>query len=165
MGSPLLSVMMLLGGLALAARSIQVSAAGPSGAFYLSLVVCGVAVFMLVRALRVRRTVRTLRSSSLTMREAMERWRTKDTDGIFDPPARRWGSTRGGETALSAAGSEFRDAARALLIACAEDEDPQKAARSRRAVRSACRRRHFRGVVPAPQPKRRRVRPRPRLFA
>jgi hypothetical protein len=81
---------------------------------------------------------------------------------LFDPPARRWGSTSVGELGLSARGSEFRDAARAMLMAC--EEDPQQVARSRRAVRSACRRTHFRGVVPAAQPTRHRVRVRPRMF-
>lgn len=152
---------MLLGGLALAARSIQVSPAAPSGAFYLSLIVCGASVFMLVRALRARRMALSVRSSTLTMREAIERWRLKDGE-FFDPPARRWGAAYGGEVSLSAGGSEFRDAARALLVSC--EEDPQKAARSRHAVRSACRRLHLRGAVSAPQPKRRRVTARPRLF-
>jgi len=161
MGSPVLSVVMLLGGLALAARSIQVSPGEPSGTFYLSLVVCGVSVFMLVRALRARRLARGVRASTLTMRQAMERWRAKEGD-FFDAPARRWGAAYDGGVGLSAGGSEFRDAARALLVSC--EEDPQKVARSRRAVRSACRRTHFRGAVPAPQPKRRRVRARPRLF-
>lgn len=161
MGSPVFSIVMLLGGLALAARSIQVSPGGPSGPFYLSLIVCGAAVFMLVRALRARRA-RSLRASALTMREAMERWRARGDEGMFDPPARRWGDAFGGGMGLSTTGSEFRDAARALLMSC--DEDPQQAARSRRALRSACRRTHFRGAVPAPQPKRHRVRSRPRLF-
>ena len=84
----------------------------------------------------------------------------EDIDGLFDAPARRWGAAPGSEVGLSARGSEFRDAARALLIAC--DEDPQRVARSRRAVRSACRRTHFRGVVAA-QPTRHRVRPAPPL--
>ena len=151
---------MLLGGLALAARSIQVSPSAPSGAFYLSLVVCGVAVFLLVRALRVRHA-RSLRASALTMREAMERWRAKGDEGMFDLPARRWGAASGGEVGLSAAGREFRDAARALLVSC--EEDPQKVARSRHAVRSACRHRHLRAAAPAPQSPRHRVRARPRL--
>lgn len=151
---------MLLGGLGLAARSIHVSPQAPSGAFYLSLIVCGAAVFLLVRALRARHA-RSLRASALTMREAMERWRARGDEGIFDVPARRWGAAYGGEVGLSAAGREFRDAARALLIS--SEEDPQKVARSRRAVRSACRHRHFRAAVPAPQPKRHRVRARPRL--
>jgi len=160
MGSLVFSLVTLLGGIALAARSIQVSPGGPSGAFYLSLIVCGAAVFMLVRALRARRAERGLRASTVRMREAMERWRTKDLDGLFDPPARRWGDL-GGELGLSARGNEFREAARALLVAC--DEDPQQVARSRRAIRSACRRTHFRGAIPA-QPTRHRVRPRPRMF-
>ena len=159
MGSPVVSVVMLLGGLALAARSIHVSPGAPSGAFYLSLAVCGAAVFLLVRGLRARRLARGARAT-LTMREAMERWRAKEGD-FFDPPARRWGASYGGEMGLSARGSEFREAARALLVSC--EEDPQKLARSRRAIRSACRRTHFRGVTPAPQPKRHRVRARPRL--
>ena len=160
MGSPVFSVVMLLAGVALAARSIHVSPEGPSGGFYLSLVICGAAVFMLVRAIRSRRA-RSLRAATLTMREAMERWRSREGDGIFDPPARRWGDAFGGGVGLSTAGSEFRDAARALLISC--EEDPHKLSGSRRALRSACRRTHFRGAVPAPQPKRHRVRARPRL--
>ena len=162
MGSLVFSLVMLVGGVALAARSIQVSPGGPSGAFYLSLVLCGASVFVLVRALRARRMARGVPMSTLTMREAMERWRTKDVDGLFDPPARRWGADHGSELGLSALGSEFRDAARALLIAC--DEDPQRSARSRRAIRSACRRTHFRGAVLTAQPTRHRVRSRPRLF-
>jgi len=161
MGSPVFSLVMLLGGLALAARSIHVSPGGPTGAFYLSLVVCGVSVFLLVRALRSRRMERRARRSTRTMREAMERWRTRDLDGLFDPPSRRWGADHGSELGLSARSNEFREAARALLVAC--DEDPQQVARSRRAIRSACRRTHFRGAIPA-QPTRHRVRPRPRLF-
>jgi len=161
MGSPVFSFVLLLSGLGLAARSIQVSPHGPSGAFYLSLVVCGAGVFMLVRAVRARRA-RSLRASALTMREAMERWRSRGDDGLYPSPARRWGDAFGGGLGLSATGGEFRDAARALLISC--EEDPQTAARSRRAIRSACRRTHFRGAVPAAQPKRHRVRSRPRLF-
>lgn len=160
MGSPLFSFVMLLGGLALAARSIQVSPGGPSGLFYLSLIICGASVFMLVRAVRSRRA-RSLRASSLTMREAMERWRSRDAQGVFDAPARRWGDAFGGGVGLSAAGSEFRDAARALLISC--EEDAQHVGRSRHAIRSACRRTHLHGAVAAPQPKRHRVRARPRL--
>jgi len=59
-------------------------------------------------------------------------------------------------------GSELRDAARALLFSC--DEDSHKSARTRRALRAACRRVHLRSVGHHPEPQRRRVRPRPRLF-
>jgi len=163
MGALVLPLVMLSSGLALAARSIQMSPGGPTPAFYGALIVCGISVFMLVRAVTSRRSARRQRLSTLTMREAVDRWRMRDTEGLFDPPARSWGAAYGSEMGLAAGRTEFRDAARALLFAC--DEDPQKAARSRRALRSACRRTHFRGVVPVPQPQRRRVRARPRLLA
>lgn len=154
-----LSVVMLSSGIALASRAIHASPGGPTAGFFVALIVCGVGVFMLVRALLARRAAGH-GVSTLTMTEAMERWRTKDLERLFDPPARRWGAA-GDEAGSSAGGSELRAAARALLLAC--DAEPPKATRSRRALRSACRRIHFRGVVPAPQPQRRRVRPRPRL--
>ena len=56
---------------------------------------------------------------------------------------------------------EVKEAARMILFEGLEELE--KGARTRREERSACRRGHARRPAP-PEPKRRRVRPRPRLF-
>ncbi|HEY4183934.1 MAG TPA: hypothetical protein VGP07_02650 [Polyangia bacterium] len=166
MGSLVFAVVMLSSGLALSARSIESAASmaneGTSVAFFVGLTICGAGVFLLVRGVA-RRSARNAQVASRSMSATVDRWRAKDLDGMFGPPARRWGASYGGELGMSANRTEFREAARALLFAC--DEDPQKAARTRRAVRSACRRSHFRGVVKTAQPTRHRVRMRGLAFS
>jgi len=167
MGSLVLSVVTLSSGLALAARSIQSPAGsgwgGPPVGFFTGLAICAAGVFMLVRGL-------TRRSSGMTrvsVHATAGAWRRSgDASALLEAPDgsadRAWGAEYGGGGRMARRGSELRAAARALLFSC--DEDSHRSARTRRAVRAACRRAHLRSVGHHHEPQRRRVRPRPRLF-
>lgn len=154
-----LSVMLVSGGLAAIARAIEGrhgTVAGP-----LLLVLGGGAIvggLILVALERIKWSPGARRRSWSRFTgwdEASELDRMTEFEAAWER------SQHASEPLASINGARMREASRSLLSSF--ERDTREAARSRSAVRSACRRSHVRAAA-SQRPKRHRVRPRARVF-
>lgn len=157
-----LSVMLVSGGLGVLARAVEVPHGRVAGSLLIALGFgCVAGGFVLAalewagRALRKPRRPRPAWFRHSAWEEAAELDRLAEFEAAWER------STQANESSSSINRSRIREASRSLLFSFESDE--REASRSRRAIRSACRRSHVR-VSSASRPKRHRVRPRARLF-
>jgi hypothetical protein len=166
MGLLVMSVMMVSGGLAVVARCIEASNgpiwAVPSVAFFFGVAVACVGTFVFARVVTRRSRVGlTTTAATATYGSYNHSWATFGSSNDAGHVTRDRSRSRDDLLGLALNREQVKEAARMILFE--GQEELQKVARTRREERSACRRGHARRVSP-PEPKRRRVRPRPRLF-
>lgn len=159
-----LSVMLVSGGLAIIARAVEVPHGMLAGPLLIALgfgaVVGGLALVALERARRALGSRRGRRPRPSWANPSA--WdEVAELDRLSGFEAAWEGASHSGESATSLSRSRIREASRALLQSFEGEE--REATRSRRAIRTACRRSHVRAAA-ASRPKRHRVRPRARLF-
>ncbi|HEX2657037.1 MAG TPA: hypothetical protein VHU40_02140 [Polyangia bacterium] len=154
--------MLVSAGLAIIARAVEVPHGMVAGPLLIALgfgaVVGGLVLVGLERARRALGKGRSRRPSWANPSAWDE---VAELDRLTGFEAAWEGAARAGESATSVSRSRLREASRALLQSFEGEE--REATRSRRAIRSACRRAHVRAAG-ASRPKRHRVRPRARLF-
>jgi hypothetical protein len=165
MGLLVVAVMMVSGGLAVVARCIEASNgpiwAVPSLAFFLGVAVACAGTFIFARAVTRRSRVGLTATASPIYGAYNNSWATFASSNDAGPLTRDRGRSREDLLGFALNRDQVKEAARMILFE--GQEEMQKVARARREERSACRRGHARRPGP-PEPKRRRVRPRPRLF-
>ena len=157
-----LSVMLVSGGLAVLARVVEVPHGSVAGPLLITLgfvlVVGGLALAALERAGRAlgqRRGRRRAWARHSAWDEAAEADRLSGFEAAWEH------SMQASEPSGALSRSRIREASRSLLFSF--ESDAREASRSRRAIRSACRRSYVRDAAGA-RPKRHRVRPRARMF-
>ena len=157
-----LSVMLVSGGLAVLARAIAVPHGMMAGPLLIALGFGSVAGGLLLvarrlgaRSLRRGRHRHRLWAKSAAWDDAGELDRMTGFDGAWER------SAQASESSASLSRARIREASRSMLFAF--ESDARDASRSRRAIRSACRRSHARAAL-ASRPKRHRVRARARVF-
>jgi len=158
------AVMMVSGGLAVVARCFEAGGdslwAVPSLLFIAGVLVASAGTFLLVRSIGLRSRSRVGRAAGRAY-AGPSAWSGYAASNDSMPLTSDGSATREDVVGLSFSRAEVREAARMLIFA--GEEELERLARSRTAGRCACRRAHARGAI-APQPKRRRVRNRPRLM-
>ena len=166
MRSLVVAVMMVSGGLALVARCFEAGNDGlwavPSLLFFAGVACASVGTYLFARTAtrRSRAGVGTGASDPSAYR-TFDAWSGYVSSNDGGHPARERSGQRDDLFGFSLSRAQVKEAARMLMFA--GEEEMEKMARARTAGRSACRRGRGRRVQ-APQPKRRRVRPRARLF-
>jgi len=159
-----LAVMMISGGLAVVARCFEGGGdsfwAVPSLVFGAGVLVASGGTFLFVRAISHRPGTGAARGAGATY-AGMNPWSGYAASNDAMPLPGDGSRAREDVVGMSFSRAEVREAARMLIFA--GEEELERLARARTAGRSACRRAHARGAI-APQPKRRRVRNRPRLM-
>ena len=156
------AVMMVSGGLAVVARCFEGGGdslwAVPSLLFGAGVLLASAGTFLFVRSISHRPRM----GAGLGRAYAgMNPWSSYVASNDAMPLPSDGSSAREDVVGMSFTRAEVREAARMLIFAGEEELD--RLARSRTAGRSACRRAHARAAI-GPQPKRRRVRNRPRLM-
>ena len=159
------AVMMVSGGLAVVARCFESGAgdswwAVPSLLFGAGVLVASAGTFLFVRAIGHRPRGGAGRGVGGSY-PGMNPWSGYAASNDAMPLPSDGSRGRENVVGMSFSRAEVREAARMLIFA--GEEELERLARARTAGRSACRRAHARGAI-APQPKRRRVRNRPRLM-
>ena len=151
--------MLVSGGLAIIARAAEVPHGTVAGPLLIVLgfgaVVGGLVLVALERAGRQRRGRRRAWARRSAWDEASELDRLSGFEAAWER------SAQATESSTSLSHSRIREASRSLLFSF--ESEAREASRSRRAIRSACRRSHVHAAA-ASRPKRHRVRPRARLF-
>jgi hypothetical protein len=159
-----LAVMMVSGGLAVVARCFEGAGdsfwAVPSLVFGAGVLVASAGTFLFVRAVSHRPRSRTDHGAGRAY-VGMNPWSGYAASNDSMPLPGDGARAREDVVGMSFSRAEVREAARMLIFA--GEEELERLARARTAGRSACRRAHARAAI-APQPKRRRVRNRPRLM-
>ena len=157
-----LSVMLVSGGLAIIARAVEVPHGMVAGPLLIVLGFCAVVGGLVMVALeRAGRGLgqRRGRRRAGARHSAWDDVSEADRLSGFEAAWERAGEAT--ESSSSLNHSRIREASRSLLFSF--ESEAREAARSRRAIRSACRRSYVRAAA-ASRPKRHRVRPRARLF-
>ena len=156
--------MMVSGGLAVVARCFEGSGdsfwAVPSLVFGAGVLVASAGTFLFVRSLSQRSRSGTERGAVASY-AGMNSWSGYAASNDAMPLSSDGSRAREDVGGMAFSRAEVREAARMLIFA--GEEELERLARARTAGRSACRRAHARGAI-APEPKRRRVRNRPRLM-
>jgi len=164
MGLLVVAVMMVSGGLAVVARCFEGAGdpfwAVPSLIFGAGVLVASAGTFLFVRSISHRSRFSAGRGVGRS-HIGMTSWSGYVASNDSMPLPAQGSGAQEDVVGMSFSRAEVREAARMLIFA--GEEELERLARARTAGRSACRRAHARGAI-APQPKRRRVRNRPRLM-
>jgi hypothetical protein len=165
MGLLVIAVMMVSGGLAVVARCIEASNgpfwAVPSLAFFFGVTIACAGTFVFARTVT-RRSRTGLTATAVAAYGTYSSWPVYASSNDAGHLGGDRGRQRDDVLGFALNRDQVKEAARMILFE--GQEELQRVARARRAGRSACRRGHARRLIAPPEPKRRRVRPRPRLF-
>ncbi|HEY8924938.1 MAG TPA: hypothetical protein VIU64_11200 [Polyangia bacterium] len=158
-----LAVMMVSGGLAVVARCFEATGdsfwAVPSLVFGAGVLMASAGTFLFVRSIAQRPRAGLERGAGTPY--GINPWSGYAASNDAMPMPGDGSRAREDVVGMPFTRAEVREAARMLIFA--GEEELERLARARTAGRSACRRAHARRAI-APQPKRRRVRNRPRLM-